>query len=83
MIQQTELLCCGCPGVPWGAVGAMGSGCDVGCRGMLWVLWVLGSSDTEDTLFVQKGKVLGENHPLCLQSLCLGRWLWGAEEQGS
>lgn len=38
----------------------------------------LGSSDTEDTLLVQKGKVLDENHPLCLLSLGLGQWLWGS-----
>lgn len=30
---------------------------------------------TEDTLLGQEGKVLGDKHPLCLQSLCLGRWL--------
>lgn len=35
------------------------------------------------TILVQEGKVLGENHPLCLQSLGLGQWLWAAEELGS
>lgn len=50
---------------------------------MQWVLWVPGSSDTEETLLVQKGKVLGGKSPPVSPELDLGQWLWAAEEQGS
>lgn len=64
-----------------------GAGCAGG--GSQWMLWVPGSSHTEDTVLVQKEKVLGKNrHPVSPVAwaealLFSGLFFWAAEEQGS
>lgn len=53
------------------------------------MLWVPGSSDTEDTVLVQEEKVLGKNQhsvsPVAWAEVLPfgGRFPWAAEEQGS
>lgn len=64
-----------------------GAGCTRG--GLQWMLWVPGSSDTEDTVLVQEEKVLGKNQhsvsPVAWAEVLPfgGRFPWAAEEQGS
>lgn len=52
------------------------------------MLWVPGSSDTEDTVLMQEEKVLGKNqHPVSPVAwaevlLFSGLFFWAADEQG-